>query len=259
MATQRAYLDPNGNAQIGYIIDNKTYKDELGTTRIDIGSTVKGDDGTVYKMTENGGVVVPPETIQPYTSVSDKYTNDIYDAYNETTKQALDSVYQQNVNTLNNTKAGIPQTYQDARNSTAAQSETQRANFNEYAAASGLNSGTGGQAQLAFSNTLQSNLSGLDREQAKAISDIDLQITNLTVQSKADIAKALAAGNLEKSRSLLDNYNTEIARLDALKQQREAMALSAAQYSGIFDAMAAYGWTQEQIIAAHEKWLRDNT
>jgi hypothetical protein len=136
------------------------------------------------------------------------------------------------------------------------------------AAASGLNSGAGGQAQLAMSTQLQSSLSALDKAQANAIAALDLELTNLTVQYRYDLAEAFAEGNLSKVSALYENYQTE---RDSLIQQEQFyaslnastddaaynQALEAAAYTGIFDGMAAFGWSQEMIDAAEQNWLKN--
>jgi hypothetical protein len=69
--------------------------------------------------------------------------------------------------------------YQAQANEAAATSAQNRAAFNEYAAAGGLNSGTGGQAQLAMNNARQNNLTAIRTNQANAVSDAELALAKL--------------------------------------------------------------------------------
>lgn len=52
-ATQTTYLDPKGNKQTGYIINGQTYKDQNGSQRIDVGSTVQTGGGW-YRLGNDG-------------------------------------------------------------------------------------------------------------------------------------------------------------------------------------------------------------
>jgi hypothetical protein len=172
----KTYIDPYGNEKQGYIINNRTYTDPYGVNRVEVGSQIQADDGTWYKLTENGGVITSgyqypasqsgspgqtptytpggyyePPTL-PSANSAEQYIKELYAAQQEAILQAYKTAYDANVNTLDAAAAKIPAQYQAARNRAAAQSEIQKANFNEYAAASGLNSGAGGQAMLAMSN-----------------------------------------------------------------------------------------------------------
>ena len=66
----------------------------------------------------------------------------------------------------------------------------------------GLNTGASGQAQLALSNVLQSNLANINRAQADALSQLDLQINNLTTQYRNDVARAIAEGDFAKAQAV---------------------------------------------------------
>lgn len=198
-------------------------------------------------------------------STVEDYINSIYDAQLRSAEAKLKAMYDQSVNTLNAEKAKLPGAYAAAKNQTAGQSETQRANFNEYAAASGLNSGAGGQASLAFSNQLQGNLAALTQAQTDATAAIDLQLANLQTQYQTDLAQAFAEGNLAKVSALYDNYEKNRADM-LLKQQTElddknqkyeadrTWALETAIRTGDYSAMAAYDWTPQQIANAEKLW-----
>lgn len=203
-----------------------------------------------------------------YNNEANGYIEEMYRQKQAAQEAALNSAYEQNVNTLNATKEKIPGQYQEARNATAGQAAVQRSNFNEYAAASGLNSGAGGQAQLAFGNTLQGNLSGLDKAQANALAELDLQIANLETNYRNAVQQAIAQGEFEKAQALYNDYQTKQAqmlnqhqfdaqmnynyatldynKLNAAQAAALVKAQTLAQY-GDFSGYKELGWTDEQI------------
>ncbi len=302
MATPVKIYEGPGATEIttGYIIDDKTYLDEAGTQRVPIGTIVMTDNGH-YILTDQGGMLysdysaavasgkMSPENVgristnaigtssntqgtsagasgsSGVNATADAYIQDIYDAQIAANQAALENAYELNVNTINAQKEALPGTYQAAKNETAAQAQIQKSNFNEYASAAGLSSGAGGQAQLSMSNALQGNLSSLDKAQADALAQLDLQLTNLTTQYQNDLALAFAEGNLAKVAALYESYQSNKAALID-QQQFDASnnntlysrALTTAQFTGIFDGMAAYGWTQEEIEAAEQNWQAVN-
>jgi hypothetical protein len=138
------------------------------------------------------------------------YIDQLYAAQQQAKLDALKSAYDANTADLNNTAAKLPDTYNTARNTTAAASAVNQSSFNERAAANGLNSGTGGQAALSMANTLQSNLSSLDSEQASKLADIDTQRAKLASQYNNAIQQAIEDNDSEKAQAL---YN-EAVRID---------------------------------------------
>ena len=89
----------------------------------------------------------------------------------------------------------IPKVYNAARNEVAAQNAIARKSFDERAAATGLNSGTSGQVELARSSAYQRDLAELDREQANAVADIKLKQATLQSQYESQLAQAAAASD----------------------------------------------------------------
>ena len=107
-----------------------------------------------------------------------EYLEELYAAQRRQTLANLNNAYQQNVNAINRAGEGVDARYQNARNQAAGASELAARNFAEYAAASGLNSGAGGQAELARNVTLQNNLNDINTAEAEVYADLELQLSN---------------------------------------------------------------------------------
>jgi hypothetical protein len=168
----------------------------------------------------------------------------------------------------------------------AATSAQNRAAFNEYAASSGLNSGAGGQAQLAMNNALQNNLTAIRTNQANAVSDAELALAKLKSQYQDSIAAAQKENDYEKAAALLSEYQAaaQSAVSVAAEQANEyyrayqsqlanrqygaewdrtsdetdyeralAQAQTLAQY-GDFSGYQALGYTDDQIAAMRAYW-----
>lgn len=131
-----------------------------------------------------------------------EYVNRMFDAKEQANLNALRTAFDQNVLTLDASRAPVEREFNDARNQAAAQSAVQRANFHEFAAGRGLNSGAGGQAYLAMNNALQGNLSNLRQQEAESIAAINLERTKLETTYRNDVA----AGNLARAQALYEDF-----------------------------------------------------
>ena len=94
-------------------------------------------------------------------------------------KAQLESDYNQNVSGLDSEASKIGSNYYEQRRQTQANADRSQASYNEMANASGLNSGTGGQAALSRSNQLQSDLTALGNAEAQNRAEIERQRTLL--------------------------------------------------------------------------------
>jgi hypothetical protein len=254
MATKTQYYDPDKNIQTGYIIDDKTYTDAEGKNRVPVGSVVYAG-GKLWEMTNNGGVEYNPaqQTANAPSNYADSMIRDMNAARTQSQINALNAAMNSSLSNIESARAQIPQAYRDARNETAGQSEVQRANFNQYASNTGLNSGAGGQAQLAFSSNLQGNLGALNRQEAQAMSDLARQEANLRSEYAAKIAQAQADGDYNTMSMLYSQWQNDQNVLRQQAANEEQKALAYAQLTGIFDGMAAYGWSPDMIAAAELK------
>ena len=114
------------------------------------------------------------------------------------------------------------------------------ANWREMANAYGLNSGAIGQANLAQSNQLQSNLNTLGTAQAAAQEEIERQRTLLGKQYQAAINEAKANNNYQLAQAL---YQEAVRAEEALRQQEQYNSNLALQYAQL--AMQQSQWQQE--------------
>jgi hypothetical protein len=150
------------------------------------------------------------------------YLRQLYAAKQDSAIAQLQAAYDSSMAQLDQTEAAIPAQYQAARNSAAAASEQAKRNFAQYAAASGLNSGTGGQAELARSVTLQNNLNSIDNAEADQLADVALQRANAEREYSSAIAQAKAQGEYELASALYqEKVRVQKALLDLELEQEQ--------------------------------------
>lgn len=157
-----------------------------------------------------------------------EYINQLYDAAVKSAQAALEGAYNEAVLGFDASEAKIPEQYRAARNQTAADAAVQRANMNEQLNASGLNTGTSGQARLAMGIAEQNAMAALNRQQQAAIDEITLQRNQARVQYEAAVAQAIADNDMQRAQALyqeaqrVDNsYRSYLE--DALQQQQYQM------------------------------------
>lgn len=236
-----------------------------------------GTDGSEYNPlqfvgTGNNAINAPAKSAVQAATPQTSYLDALYKAQQEASLGKLKSAYDQNVITLDAQAAKIPQTYQTARNTTAATAEQNRAGFNERATAYGLNSGAGGQADLAMRNQNAANMSQINTAQANAVTDLDTQRLQIKTQYENQIAQAIANGEMAKAEALyndavrVDNsliqQSAAQAQLDyqnwaqtnALMEEKAKMLASVGDFSGF----AALGYTPEQIASMQAAYQQAN-
>lgn len=130
------------------------------------------------------------------------YIRQMYEQQLAANKAQLENDYNQNVSNLDSEASKIGANYYEQRRQTQANADRSQANYNEMANASGLNSGTGSQAQLARSNQLQSDLTALGNAEAQNRAEIERQRTLLGQQYQNAIQKAQAENNMELAQRL---------------------------------------------------------
>lgn len=138
----------------------------------------------------------------PTAADQSDYIRQMYEQQLAANKSQLESDYNQNVSNLAGEESKIGSNYYEQRRQTQANADRAQANYNEVANASGLNSGTRGQAQLARSNQLQSDLTTLNNAEAQNRAEIERQRTLLGQQYQNAIQKAQAENNMELAQRL---------------------------------------------------------
>lgn len=138
----------------------------------------------------------------PTAADQSEYIRRMYEQQLAANKAQLESDYNQNVSNLAGEESKIGSNYYEQRRQTQSNADRAQANYNEVANASGLNTGTRGQAQLARSNQLQSDLTTLNNAEAQNRAEIERQRTLLGQQYQNAIQKAQAENNMELAQRL---------------------------------------------------------
>lgn len=219
----------------------------------DGGSSGGGSSSSGSSSGSSGSTYVPTysnpnyyESLQP-TDLTE-YLNQMYSAYNEAQLAALKSTYEQNLADLQDAADRLPQVYQTARNEAASQNDIARLAFQEYANSRGLNTGTSGQAALANSAVLQSNLAGIATQESDALADNALEQNRLAIQYRNAAVQAQADGNYQLAQALYNEY----VRQDNAAMQTAQLAQQQANWEAQFN-MGNYQWQQE-FDTSRDQW-----
>ena len=236
-----------------------------------------------------GGVTNTQQNTQLAPGVNDysQYIEEMNQAAKESALAELRSAYQQNLAGIDRTQQSISPTYTAARNQAAGSAEQAKRQFSEYAAANGLNSGAGGQAQLAMNNALQTNLSNLNTQEASSLADLELQRSQAEIDYNNAIAKAQADGNYTLAQQL---YAEKVRTDEALRAQMQwqaeqdynnsyfqwqqeqadlanqkddtanlySMVMQYAKSTGDYSLLSQFGFTADQIAKMQAQWQADN-
>ena len=200
------------------------------------------------------------------------YINGVYDAQLEAQKQALESAYNQKEAEYSAAEAKIPAQYDAQRNALSAQNEIEKANFNEQAAASGLNVGAGSQARLSQSNAYQQGMTALGKAQADAASNLQLERTKAKTAYQDAIQQAIKDNDARRAQALYeeaqridDNLVSNAlnqANLDATRSSTNyAKMMETAQtlaHYGDFSGYLPLGYSQDQVDAMRKVWEAQN-
>lgn len=152
--------------------------------------------GSIISMGKPGGY---------YTATSQAdYINELYDASLKAQQAALESAYNANLAAYDQQASKIPAVYQAAKNQTASSAEIARQGLNERFAASGLNTGTQGQAALAMNTATQGDLSSLDAQRAQAVADIEAERAQTMAQYQSAVAEAIAKNEMQRAQALYE-------------------------------------------------------
>ncbi len=166
------------------------------------GETDDGGGGKYYYTAPPKAQYEAP-TLPSASSQAD-YIKAMYDASQKAQEEALRASYEKNTGALDYQQGKIAPTYDAAANNAGAQAAIQRANFNESANASGLNSGAGSQAELSMRNAEAANISAIRKAQADAQADLDYQRSQLSMEYQNAIREAIAKNELQKAQALYE-------------------------------------------------------
>jgi hypothetical protein len=169
--------------------------------------------------------------------------------------------------------------YQQQANLIAAEAAKQRMNFNEQAAASGMNVGTGSQARLAMNIEEQGDQAAIRTAEANAMQDAENKMTALYVEYQGKIATAVANNEYERAAQLLDEYRTAAQSVVDVAKDQAQLNLSYTQQNqsvantnydrllsnaetlakfGDFSGYLALGYTNDQIEQMRAVWRAAN-
>ena len=174
----------------------------------------------------------------PTPNSQEDYIRQMYEANLAANKSQLESDYNQNLSDLGAEESKLGQIYYEQMRQAQAESDRNRQAFQEYANARGLNSGTGGQAELAQQNQLSSNLNTLRQSEAEKRAEVERQRVLLGRQYQNAIQKAQAENDLAKAKALYE----EAVRVDE--------AISAASQADADRAMQIFSMLNNTALSA---------
>ena len=174
----------------------------------------------------------------PTPNGQEDYIRQMYEANLSANKSQLESNYNQNLSDLGAEESKLGQIYYEQMRQAQAESDRNRQAFQEYANARGLNSGTGGQAELAQQNQLSSNLHTLRQSEAEKRAEVERQRVLLGQQYQNAIQKAQAENDLAKAKALYE----EAVRVDE--------AISAASKADADRAMQIFSMLNNTALSA---------
>jgi hypothetical protein len=203
-----------------------------------------GADGSgIYAVKTPQQQVMQQQVQQNGAADMQKYLEDMYAAQADAAMKQLEDAYNKNMTALDVAEGKIPKAYEAARNRTAGESAVAGANFNEYAAAQGLGSGSGTQAQLARANALSGNLSSINAQEANALADIEAERAELMRSYQSAITQAQS----QNKAALADALYNEMLRL---QQEYQNFSLQQQQWNYQLEQDAYQRQLNEAKLAA---------
>nr|DAF74963.1 MAG TPA: hypothetical protein [Caudoviricetes sp.] len=271
-AVNRDPLDPSigvspggagGDIDPGFTPGNKT------STGTDVGAVVgagsSAGGGTIYDwyrkyLNQLGDYKTPSATSQ------EEMIRKMYEASLAANKSQLESDYNQNLSDLGAEEGKLGSIYYEQQRQAQAEADRNRQAFQEYANARGLNSGTGGQAELAQQNQLAANMNNLRQSEAEKRAEIERQRQLLGQQYQSAIQKAQADNDLNLAKALyeeavrVDESLTSAAKADADRALQMFNILNSSVMSSAGSNASAYaellgisGGNTEQLNEMYNK------
>ena len=131
-------------------------------------------------------------------------------AQTEAALAALKGAYDKNVLLYDAQRGKLPALYNAQRNQLASDVAQSRRAYDERALASGLNTGTAGQADLARSSVMNQGMADIGQAEADALAEIDLARSQL----QAEYENAIAQQKAQDGAALLERLYEEAVRQD---------------------------------------------
>lgn len=252
-----------GDIDPGFTPGNKT------STGTDVGAVVgagsSAGGGTIYDwyrkyLNQLGDYKTPSATSQ------EEMIRKMYEASLAANKSQLESDYNQNLSDLGAEEGKLGSIYYEQQRQAQAEADRNRQAFQEYANARGLNSGTGGQAELAQQNQLAANMNNLRQSEAEKRAEIERQRQLLGQQYQSAIQKAQADNDLNLAKALyeeavrVDESLTSAAKADADRALQMFNILNSSVMSSAGSNASAYaellgisGGNTEQLNEMYDK------
>lgn len=252
-----------GDIDPGFTPGNKT------STGTDVGAVVgagsSAGGGTIYDwyrkyLNQLGDYKTPSATSQ------EEMIRKMYEASLAANKSQLESDYNQNLSDLGAEEGKLGSIYYEQQRQAQAEADRNRQAFQEYANARGLNSGTGGQAELAQQNQLSANMNNLRQSEAEKRAEIERQRHLLGQQYQSAIQKAQADNDLNLAKALyeeavrVDESLTSAAKADADRALQMFNILNSSVMSSAGSNASAYaellgisGGNTEQLNEMYNK------
>ena len=230
------YQTPDGRSAQGYIIDGKTYKDQAGTARVDIGSTVPTAGGT-FTLTAAGGVKTPA-SVGNDLALAYKQSGGHLGAAYDARRKAINAATSRSQDHINDQKREVQAQYEDA-NRTAYQAYVNASNpygaAEEQRAKIGLaNSGYAETSKMQLANTYQQSLGQNIRSRNAYLQELDIAYREARYNGDIELADAIAEYEQLVYRHGIDAaeaiaaqnslaYNAGMSANDALWQRQRYM------------------------------------
>lgn len=167
-------------------------------------------------------------------------------AQTEAALAALKGAYDKNVLLYDAQRSKLPALYNAQRNQLASDVAQSRRAYDERALASGLNTGTAGQADLARSSVMNQGMADIGQAEADALAEIDLARSQL----QAEYENAIAQQKAQDGAALLERLYEEAVRQDNARMNaastpsyRTVVSTSGASGTSLADRLAAMAGT----------------
>lgn len=183
------------------------------------------------------------------TTPGENKVNAIYDAQKEAQLGELKAAYDLTKSEYEAAQKKIAPQYQMAANDLAVQYERDRQNFNQQAAANGINTGTASQTALARQGQYQRDFGSLRTSEAEAQNEATRNLAALTAKYQTDVATKLSNNEYQRAAALYQEY-----------QNAQSKDLQDAQILAEFGDFSGYAklYGQEQADNMFYIWASQN-